>query len=535
MQNPPPVKSAETDRQPLFPALARKASSLPALLGMFLLGGTVMGRYLNIKEIPHYLGDTINICFEVDTWWQLVVGKRILSTGHWPSIETYSFTAHGMPWISTEWLGEILMAFFQKLGGLTALIILVAVLSGAVMLLLYYHAYQRCQSAMAAFFACALLLPLASLSFSLRPQLLGYVFLIITLICLEKFRKGHAKALWILPIVFLLWVNAHGTFVLGFLAMGVYWVSGLWQFRVASIYAERWTPKERRQLAFTFLLCLIASTLTPYGTRLAAYPLEMIVSQAAIISTNKEWLPIGFGTFEGKTLVVFLLFFLAYQVIARPAIRVEEMALLVFASYETWIHVRFVLLFVPVFAPLLAKLCSDLVPKGKTEKEQCVLNAILMGAIVAALVAFFPSKKQIQHAIATYFPASAVAYLRQHPVPAPMFNELNWGGYLTWSLTPKHQVFIDGRQDVYLDAGVLSDYHEIVQAGLRTPFLLRKYHVQSCLILRDSPLAVMLAASPKWREVYQDNLSAVFVRQSGKQSGNTTERNAKKAKATHSS
>ena len=37
--------------------------------------------------------------------------------------------------------------------------------------------------------------------------------------------------------------------------------------------------KHRRQLAIVFLLCTVALVLTPYGSRLAAYPLELALFQ----------------------------------------------------------------------------------------------------------------------------------------------------------------------------------------------------------------------------------------------------------------
>ncbi len=48
------------------------------------------------------------------------------------------------------------------------------------MLLLYYYAYLRSGNVKAAFVDSALVLPVAQAFFALRPQLLGYNFLLIT-------------------------------------------------------------------------------------------------------------------------------------------------------------------------------------------------------------------------------------------------------------------------------------------------------------------------------------------------------------------
>ena len=148
------------------------------------------------------------------------------------------------------------------LAGLEGLICLLLLMAGTYVLVLYYYAYQSCRNAMAAFLACVALLPLAS-SFTLRPQMLGYIFLMVALIILEQFRQGHQRTLWLLPVLFLIWVNTHGTFVLGFFVMGVYWAAGLCSFQFKYVRGDRWPPKQRQQLELTFLLCLLASIVTP--------------------------------------------------------------------------------------------------------------------------------------------------------------------------------------------------------------------------------------------------------------------------------
>ena len=110
------------------------------------------------------------------------------------------------------------------------------------------------------------------------------------------------------------------------------------------------------------------------------------------------------------------------------------------------------------------------------------------------------------------WPVRAVAYLRQHPVPRPMFNTYRYGGYLIWQLDGGNKVFVDGRADIYERTGVLADYLSISRLAPTTPFLLDAYRVQSCLLDRDEPLGTLLAAMPAWQKVYSDSQSVLFVR-----------------------
>ena len=459
---------------------------------------------------PHS-GSFSNIPFEGDTWWHVVVGNYILSTGHWPTTDIYAFTIHGAPWLAYEWVGEVVMAAASRVAGIEGLMWLLVIMSGVFVLLLYYYAYQRCRNAMAAFLACAALLPVVSHFFTLRPQMLGYTFLILTLIAMERFRQGHDRALWLLPGLFLIWVNTHSSIVFGALAMVAYWATGLRGFQFRFVRAEQWTPRQRLQLELITLLCLLASIITPYGSRLATYPMQMVLFGPENLMTNSEFFPLRLNTFTGSALLVLFLCFLAYVVLARPVFRAETAALFLFAGYEVLIHVRFVLLFVPIFTPFLAEAFNYFMPDRALKREGYIFNAALIFAALILIVEFFPPKQTIERAIANNFPVKAADYIAGHDVPGPMFNELSWGGYLTWALTPRHQVFIDSR-DIYDYAGVMPDYIKIADGGQEAIYLLGKYSVRSCLISRDTRLASTLAASPDWREIFHGRVGAIFLK-----------------------
>ena len=237
---------------------ARKAASFPVLMGILLAGVSLVGSRL-IKLDP-------------DTWWHIAVGQRIMDTHRWPTSDLYSFTAPGMHWIAYEWLGEVAMALAARTGGLLGIAFLQIALVALVTVLLYYYAYVRCGNWKAACLATGLVLPVASVIFTLRPQIFGYIFLLVTLICLERFRQGHSKSLWILPPLLLIWVNTHGTFVFGLAAIGVYFASGLVSFQLGNLVAEPWTARQRKQLLFISLLCGLAVLITPYGTETRRLP-----------------------------------------------------------------------------------------------------------------------------------------------------------------------------------------------------------------------------------------------------------------------
>jgi len=503
-----------------FTAALKKAFSFHTFLAGLLIAGVYVGTFTNVHQAIFSTSHPLR-WLESDTLWHITVGNLILRTHTWPTHDIYSFTVHGSPWIAYEWLGEVIMALAWRAGNMQGLAILMIATASVIILSLFYLAYLGSRNVKSAFVSCAALLPLAAISWTLRPQLMGYLFLVVTLIVLRRFRQGFKKGIWILPLIFLLWTNTHGTFVLGFGVLGIYWLSGLREIQVGGIYNRLWTPQERQRLELIALLCLVASVITPYGTALAAYPLVMAGSQPLIIKIIQEWQPLALTSSYGKLFLLLILTFSMFVIMRRVRIRLEDLALLLVATGETVVHARFMVLFVPVFAPVLAELITPWFPPYAETKDHPILNFALVALIIAGIVEFFPSNASLQQQLAAEMPVGAVQYLGAHPDLSPTFNYFFWGGYLIMNRRGSDRVFIDGRLDIYEYSGVLEDYLAIMSLKPDASELLRKYNVRSCLIPPKSALAVLLTSSPRWKQVYRDANSEVFVRNSSEMhSGN---------------
>ncbi len=494
-----PTYLEESRRPPLtLVESIRRVASFPVLLAAIL----VAGGYSIAKEF----------ILDPDTWWHIAVGQRILATHTWPWADTYSSTVSGTPWIAYEWLGEVLIGGAASIAGLWSATIFLVVVAGILVALIYCYASMKCGNSKAAFVACATLVPTLGAFFTLRPQLLGAVFLVITLILLERFRQGHERALWFLPPLFLYWVNTHGSFAFGFLVLGVAWLSGQVAFSSGGLYTERWSKRQSVQLLISTLLCALVLPITPYGTRIAAYPLTMALTQPVNVKNIKEWFPLGTDLFLGKIfLAVMLLFFLACLV-ERPKFRLADVALALFGVFAASAHLRFLLLYVIFFSPLWAMVFARWVPRYRAELDQPLLNAGLIALIAIGVVYMFPSRSALDQRVDSEYPRSAVQYLRDHPVTGRVFNDYGWGGYLIWSAEPRNMIFIDGRADIYEYGGVLSDYLGIARLEPNALQLLKKYDIDAFLIRRDAPLGTALSGMPGWERVYEDPLAALYVR-----------------------
>ena len=447
-----------------------------------------------------------------DLWWHIKVGQDILATHHFPTADAYSFTAHGTPWMAYEWLGGLLLEDAHRAGGLRGLFSLDLALGAAIVVALYVFVSLRTRNSKAAFVACALLLPLVFVSLSLRPQMLGYFFLILTLIILERFRQGRSATLWLLPPLFLVWVNTHGSFVIGLFAFGIYGISGLFKLRSGGLESTPWTAAQRLRLGSVFLLSLSVLAITPYGVRLAGFPINMAFFQPIGVAHVQEWESMPFNQPFGQYFLGLLAAFLLAQIVFRPTWQLAELTLFFAGLCAACLHSRFLLVFVPFSAPLFGTILSRWIPPYEPGKDKYALNALLMAAIVAGIIRFYPSQGQLESHVARHSPVEAVQYILRHPPPQPMYNNYDFGGYLIYALDGRNKVFVDGRADIYERAGVLADYESIACVRQNALPRLRAYNVQSCLLERGEGLATLLAASSQWQKMYADDLSVLYVR-----------------------
>ena len=353
---------------------------------------------------------------------------------------------------------------------------------------------------------------LAAPTFTLRPQMLGFLFLIATLTILERFRQGKTATVWYLPPLFLLWINTHGSWIIGLATIALVWICGFTALQIGDLRSEPFTRGQIAKLGVVLVMCLMAIPVTPYGLKLAAYPFEVASALPLNLANVTEWRSMPFNELTGKIFLGLVLGLLICRSAMRLRWRLDEFLLFLAGSVMACLHVRFLLLFVPFFAPVLAELLARWIPAYERRQDRLLLNGATMAAAAALMIAYFPTQRALEQIVARNTPVRAVEYLRTHTVPGPLFATYEFGDYLVWSMAPEHRVFIDGRGELYEREGVLADYLEI--AGVRPGAigLLRAHGVQSCLIRRNEPLITLLSALPEWRQTYSDDLSVLFVR-----------------------
>src|SRR5215472_10032385 len=89
------------------------------------------------------LAMTARSAVDPDLWWHLRTGQWIMQTGHVPRTDPFSFTRAGSPWISHEWLSEVIFFAIWKLAGPSGLIVFASIVTTLGLMILYFRSPQH--------------------------------------------------------------------------------------------------------------------------------------------------------------------------------------------------------------------------------------------------------------------------------------------------------------------------------------------------------------------------------------------------------
>lgn len=447
-----------------------------------------------------------------DIWWHLHNADYLFQHHALPRADMYSFTVPGHSWINHEWLSEIPYYLAWRKFGLPGIqAVMLGVLS-LIFLGVLYLSYRESLNYKAAVAATCYCIFLASVSFGPRTILFGYVYIVVLLIVLQRLRQCGTAPLWILPPLFCLWANTHGSWLIGMILLSILIATGFVKGSWGSVDSVKWTAPQKRALIATWLASAGALFVNPFGWRLVFYPFDLAFRQKLNVEHVEEWVSVNFHDTRGKVVLALLIVLLISALLRVSRWTLAEVGLILFSLYSGLTYIRFLFLLGIVVAPVLAK-AMDFMPPYREEKDTPVLNACVIALMIAGMVHYWPGAAQLEDSVAQQYPAEALAYLEAHPAQGPLLNFYLWGGYLNWK-DPRMKIFIDSRVDIFEYEGVLKDYLDLMALD-HPEALLDKYKIQYVLFPRSEPLTYVLQHDPRWKLLYNDKLSYLFERTGG--------------------
>lgn len=493
--------SAGNTQKPTHVRILRKIFSFPVVVACLLA-------VLAVLTVRDRLNDP-------DMWWQLKTGQVIWTTHAIPTTDLFSYTTNHHAVIPQEWFSQVLIYGAYRLDGYTGLMLWLCFFTAMLLIAGYVLSSLYSGNAKIGFLGAMVIWFFSTGGLVVRPLLISYVLLVLELLLVYLGYKRDRRWFFVLPLLFILWVNCHGSFFLGLMVLGVFLFCSFFDFERGALVCARWDGHHRRTFIVAILLSAAAAFLNPAGLKQVLYPLDTLLHQHLVTTQIDEWKPLLMSDPRAVGLLAILAFVFLYLIVRRSErIFLHELLLLALGAWSALSHRRMSFAFGIFAAPIVARLLSSAWEKYDAEKDRAGLNAAFIAVTALAVFLAFPSRQSLVKQVDDGNPVKAVEFIRAHHLSGNMLNTYLYGGYLIWAM-PEHPVFIDGRSDLYEWAGVFGQYGEWELLQSDPNALLDKYNVNFCLLDRDSPMVHVLPLLPNWKQVYSDQSSVIFVRTAG--------------------
>ncbi|TAL05682.1 MAG: hypothetical protein EPO00_12450 [Chloroflexota bacterium] len=470
------------------------------------------------------LASVIAAMSTVDLAYQLRAGAEILGGSGLPSVDTWTFTATGLPWFDQQWAGQVLLAQVFTTAGWTGLVLLRAILaglvSGLILAAIRYRA-PRLQPRSASVLTLAAFVIYAP-ALALRPQLLAMVLFALTLFLLVA-RRRHPRVILAVPLVAAVWANVHGSFVLAPILAGMALVDGTGDPDARGLATI--LRRSRREIA-VLMATVMATFATPFGWRVWEYAFG-IARNSQITTQISEWQPPRFDDVPGLlfwTSVGVALF--AVALLVRRGYRVHAGAvigLVLFAALGAmasrgaawWPGVALVAV-LGIWSDHPSTLTVEPGSASGTTRRR-TLNAGVGALLVAVVIALVPVWRPIDAGtdapagILADAPSGITGALRSIAQPGDrVWNPQVWGSWLEFAV-PDALYALDSRIEV-IPAGAWADAAVVTAGDPGWADILALAQVNVIITEgRTSPLATALAASPDWTVAYADDDGTIWL------------------------
>ena len=432
-----------------------------------------------------------------DEFWSLAAGQWMLGHHAFMGLDPFSYTESHRRWVTDEWGSEIALAELYRLFGNAAYSIYAIVLGG--LCLVTTAAYARALGARGGRVAAIVILlavGIAGIAASDRGLDFSLVWLPLDLLILTKARH-NPRWLFLLPPLCLLWVNTHGSILLGLLVVAIELGWSLIPERIVHKVGGLGQSSFTGSLGLALLGSVVASCITPYGPGLLGY--DFAVSRNGQISQYiTEWNSPNF-----HSVFVLLVYGVPLAVLVACVwtrrIPLLEGSLGLFLFVEALRTERLDMYLMLVAAGLAATLPAR--AAWGTTARRWTGGGLLALAIVIVAVPALPAGT-----VSPSQPIAAFNYLSGRP--GRIFTEYTWGDY---SVARHRATFVDGRTDLF-EGRVLSEFMAVTNLTTNPDPVLSAYHVSYVVWAPQTPLAQYLSHDSRWHLVDRTSVALVFAR-----------------------
>lgn len=473
-----------------------------------------------------YLWFSVKPLWHTDVWGHLTYGRWLVTEGRLPATEPLLPLARGMPFVDTAWLAQVL-GYLTYLGlGLAGVQGLSAMVIAATCGVVWWACWERTRHVGFAVLGLAVFLWQEWYTFAVvRPQLLGLLCFCVLWQRLTARRNTRLDD-WLVPGLFVLWANLHGSFVLGLGLLAAYVAGRAFDVFRRTGNLRLWRRDWRlRRWVLWLELSSVAALLNPYGLRL--YLEVWRFGGHPNLTALTEWQLLDVHAPHGQLFLAVALGLMVLYRFTPRRVTTAEVLLLAALGVASLGSARFLSWWGPVATVCLVthlhaslrRWCpwrAEPLPSPRNGKWTVVTLGVLWIAL-----AYSPLGMRLLHhkdpvlekAVSDYTPLGAVNYLRNKPPSGLVFNVYEWGDYLLWAGPPGLQVFVNSHAHL-IPREVWLHYLQVVEVASGWEEVLDRYGVTTVVVdpRHRSSLIRRLKDHSGWQVGYEDARSVVFVR-----------------------
>src|SRR5580698_9425275 len=246
---------------------ARTHGWLPSLSAMIWIA-LFLGLNLSSARI-------VMISADSDPAWHRRLGEWMIQHHAIVRENNYLHTYQG-PFLSRDWLSEVVFAAASNQFGWSGFVLVAATLIATCYWLLHRQLMaEGCDAFLATVLVLVAMLA-GSMHWLARPLLFTQLLTLIFAAQLRRFQEGQVspvKLFAVLPLLMILWVNMHGAFMTGLVLIGMHALGS-----VCTAWWQSTSYTRPKTLFISLLVCFVASFVNPNGWKVHAQILNFFHS-----------------------------------------------------------------------------------------------------------------------------------------------------------------------------------------------------------------------------------------------------------------
>lgn len=442
--------------------------------------------------------------FDPDLGWELRCGQMWWQGLGFCAVNQFTTLMSHFKWVNHAWLYQVLLDLIYSRAGVVGLSIFGGIVAGLTVSLIYFS-MNTPRWWRLIWMALFVWVTRGVFSLGIRSQLLGLLIFGGQLLMWRRI-KSRPVALGIWILLMWLWVNFHGSFVMGL-------VAGVFLFGEEMVRTRRWG------LIWWWLAGVGVTLVNPFGiavfretwSHFHGVDLGKMIAEWVAPSGLVWWLSVAVGVLT-----------IIYLLVSKKGKRFwvgGGVFLFLLLALSAQRHVPFLWIWSGYWLFENGAVWLTLNKRISVVDQKTLAWFILLVFVICSLVLKLPAEikmvRNYEAIICSTYPCKAVEFLKRAGDTGAVFNRYEWGGYLVWKM-PERQFFVDGRMPAWSLAGEspYTIYLSTLQNQPGWQKVLSDYRMNWILISPGTFMDLLLRPEPAkygWKEVYRDKISVVYL------------------------